>query len=48
MLFATLLYSATREVGNIVRYALEAQEADDSSDISIVTPTPLVDIYLCG
>jgi len=48
MLFARLLYSTTREVGNIVRYALEAQEADDSNDISIPAPTPRVDIYHCG
>ena len=48
MLFATLLYSATREVGNIVRYALEAQEADDSNDISIPAPTSIVDIKHYG
>ena len=48
MLFATLLYSATREVGNIVRYSLEAQEADKSNDISIPTPTPRVDIQHYG
>ena len=48
MLFATLLYSATREVGNIVRYSLEAQEADKYNDISILTPTPRVDIKHYG